>query len=217
MTRCNGIIGPGDETRHGRRGSASPRPSDACGLFWRVPVSGAETSGAQLRSGSLRKDHHTLVEEGPPTIRRRVNHPQACYASSISVAGYRTPHVRTDHTLVAPTFWVDPFNRARHCGDASAARRALAHAPTRILLGWDAGVALVRNLHCRPSSGGLITGPNYLRRSSPAGAIPEEKAPNPRAAVKPEAVLRGADGYLRVDYARLGLRLQTWDQWTAAH
>ena len=36
------------------------------------------------------------------------------------------------------------------------------------------------------------------------------------AAVKPEAVLRGADGYLRVDYRRLGLRLQTWDQWTAA-
>jgi Chaperone of endosialidase len=37
------------------------------------------------------------------------------------------------------------------------------------------------------------------------------------ATVKPEAVLRGADGYLRVDYARLGLRLQTWDQWAAAH
>ena len=35
------------------------------------------------------------------------------------------------------------------------------------------------------------------------------------AAVKPEAVLRGADGYLRVDYARLGLRMQTWPQWTA--
>jgi Chaperone of endosialidase len=37
------------------------------------------------------------------------------------------------------------------------------------------------------------------------------------AEVVPEAILRGADGYLRVDYARLGLRLQTWDQWTAAH
>jgi hypothetical protein len=37
------------------------------------------------------------------------------------------------------------------------------------------------------------------------------------AAVKPEAVVRGADGYLRVDYARLGLRLQTLDQWAAAH
>jgi hypothetical protein len=24
---------------------------------------------------------------------------------------------------------------------------------------------------------------------------------------------RGADGYLRVDYARLCLQLQTWDQW----
>jgi len=36
------------------------------------------------------------------------------------------------------------------------------------------------------------------------------------AAVMPEAVQRGADGYLRVDYARLGLRSQTWDQWTAA-
>ena len=31
------------------------------------------------------------------------------------------------------------------------------------------------------------------------------------AAVMPEAVQRGADGYMRVDYARLGLRLQTWD------
>jgi hypothetical protein len=36
------------------------------------------------------------------------------------------------------------------------------------------------------------------------------------AVVKPEAVLRGADGYLRVDYARLGLRLKTWEQWAAA-
>jgi Chaperone of endosialidase len=36
------------------------------------------------------------------------------------------------------------------------------------------------------------------------------------AAVMPEAVQRGADGYMRVDYARLGLRMQTWDQWTAA-
>jgi Chaperone of endosialidase len=37
------------------------------------------------------------------------------------------------------------------------------------------------------------------------------------AEVVPETVQRGADGYLRVDYARLGLRLQTWDQWAAAH
>jgi hypothetical protein len=36
------------------------------------------------------------------------------------------------------------------------------------------------------------------------------------AAVVPEAVQRGADGYLRVDYSRLGLRLQTWDEWIAA-
>ena len=36
------------------------------------------------------------------------------------------------------------------------------------------------------------------------------------AAVKPEAVQRGADGYMRVDYGHLGLRLQTWDQWVAA-
>jgi polysaccharide biosynthesis/export protein len=31
--------------------------------------------------------------------------------------------------------------------------------------------------------------------------------------VAPSAVLRGADGYLRVDYARLGLRLQPWEDW----
>ena len=37
------------------------------------------------------------------------------------------------------------------------------------------------------------------------------------ATVAPAAVLIGADGYLRVDYGRLGLRLQTWDEWRAAH
>jgi Chaperone of endosialidase len=36
------------------------------------------------------------------------------------------------------------------------------------------------------------------------------------AEVMPEAVHRGADGYMRVDYARLGLRMQTWDQWVEA-
>jgi hypothetical protein len=36
------------------------------------------------------------------------------------------------------------------------------------------------------------------------------------ALVEPDAVLHGADGYLRVNYARLGLRLQTWEQWAAA-
>jgi len=37
------------------------------------------------------------------------------------------------------------------------------------------------------------------------------------AAIEPAAVMRGADGYLRVNYARLGLRLQTWQEWQATH
>jgi hypothetical protein len=36
------------------------------------------------------------------------------------------------------------------------------------------------------------------------------------AELVPEAVQRGDDGYLRVDYARLGLQLQTWDEFVAA-
>jgi hypothetical protein len=35
--------------------------------------------------------------------------------------------------------------------------------------------------------------------------------------VAPNAVSRGADGYLRVDYARLGLRMQLWEEWIASH
>ena len=31
--------------------------------------------------------------------------------------------------------------------------------------------------------------------------------------VAPYAVSRGADGYLRVNYARLGLRMQLWEEW----
>ena len=37
------------------------------------------------------------------------------------------------------------------------------------------------------------------------------------AQVVPEAVIRAADGYLRVNYERLGLRLMTWDEWMHAH
>jgi hypothetical protein len=35
--------------------------------------------------------------------------------------------------------------------------------------------------------------------------------------VVPSAVSRDADGYLRVDYGRLGLRLETWDEWLREH
>ena len=35
--------------------------------------------------------------------------------------------------------------------------------------------------------------------------------------VAPNAVSRGADGYLRVNYARLGLRMQLWEEWIASH
>ena len=34
--------------------------------------------------------------------------------------------------------------------------------------------------------------------------------------VRPEAVMRGPDGYLWVNYDKLGLRLMTWDQWVAS-
>ena len=37
------------------------------------------------------------------------------------------------------------------------------------------------------------------------------------AQVDPDAVVLGDDGYLRVNYARLGLRMQTWDEWKASH
>jgi len=35
-------------------------------------------------------------------------------------------------------------------------------------------------------------------------------------AVMPEAVVRDDDGYLLVDYDRLGFRMQTWEQWLAS-
>jgi hypothetical protein len=34
--------------------------------------------------------------------------------------------------------------------------------------------------------------------------------------VKPEAVTRGSDGYLRVNYNRLGVRFRTYHDWLAA-
>jgi endosialidase-like protein len=32
-------------------------------------------------------------------------------------------------------------------------------------------------------------------------------------AVRPDAVMRGEDGYLRVVYSRIGAPFQTWDHW----
>jgi hypothetical protein len=37
------------------------------------------------------------------------------------------------------------------------------------------------------------------------------------ARLAPEAVVRGENGFLRVDYRRLGLRMQTWDEWSVPH
>jgi hypothetical protein len=34
-------------------------------------------------------------------------------------------------------------------------------------------------------------------------------------AIMPDTVVRGDDGYLRVFYGRLGLRMQTWEDWVA--
>jgi len=34
--------------------------------------------------------------------------------------------------------------------------------------------------------------------------------------VRPDAVTRGSDGYLRVYYERLGLKLRSYDNWEAA-
>jgi hypothetical protein len=31
-----------------------------------------------------------------------------------------------------------------------------------------------------------------------------------------EAVVRGSDGYLRVNYDMLGLHMQTWEEWVAS-
>jgi len=34
--------------------------------------------------------------------------------------------------------------------------------------------------------------------------------------IMPNAVLRGSDGHLRVNYSRLGFRMQTWEDWVAS-
>ena len=34
------------------------------------------------------------------------------------------------------------------------------------------------------------------------------------ASAVPDAIVQGADGYLRVNYERLGLKFQTWEEWT---
>lgn len=36
------------------------------------------------------------------------------------------------------------------------------------------------------------------------------------ASIVPDAVAQGPDGYLRVDYSRLGLHLMTWNEWVAS-
>jgi hypothetical protein len=51
----------------------------------------------------------------------------------------------------------------------------------------------------------------YLFSDTPYDGIVAQEV----ASVCPDAVVRGEDGYLRVDYGRLGLRLQSWNEWVA--
>jgi hypothetical protein len=36
-------------------------------------------------------------------------------------------------------------------------------------------------------------------------------------AVRPDAVVRGSDGYLRVYYQKIGAPFETWERWQASH
>ena len=58
-----------------------------------------------------------------------------------------------------------------------------------------------------------------MTKTQPLITAPEpvaHHAPVTVAKVAPAAVVRGPDGYLRVDYGRLGLQLITWEEWAAS-
>jgi hypothetical protein len=96
-----------------------------------------------------------------------------------------------------------------------------------VLMSTEEGSALVCVSNCLPSDtrlkrditqvGELGSGVGLYRyrylwsNTIQVGVMAQEVAE-----ITPEAVERGADGYMRVDYARLGLRMQTWDEWIAA-
>jgi len=79
------------------------------------------------------------------------------------------------------------------------------------------GMSDVRAKHAITHLGQLANGLGFYRFSylgsdqAYVGVMAQEVE-----AVRPDAVVRGSDGYLRVDYDKLGFAMQTWEDWVAA-
>jgi hypothetical protein len=70
-------------------------------------------------------------------------------------------------------------------------------------------IALVGRL---PNGLGLYRFQYYGSSRTYVGVIAQEVQQ-----IRPDAVTRGADGYLRVFYGKLGVPFQTYEQWLSSH
>ena len=83
--------------------------------------------------------------------------------------------------------------------------------------GGGGGMSDVRAKHAITLLGQLDNGLGFYRFSylgsdqAYVGVMAQEVE-----AVRPEAVVRHGDGYLRVDYDKLGFQMQTYEEWVAA-
>src|SRR4026208_2442235 len=79
--------------------------------------------------------------------------------------------------------------------------------------GQDPGILfwrLAQRLGCLDNGLGFYRFSYYDSDKAYVGVMAQEVQ-----TVRPDAVIRGHDGYLRVFYEKLGLRFQTYDQWIA--
>ncbi|MDR3467479.1 MAG: tail fiber domain-containing protein [Xanthobacteraceae bacterium] len=117
--------------------------------------------------------------------------------------------------LVVPDGWVRPVVRTivvpAHAASSPATTAApTTVAPTTTFIG-PSDIRLKRDIAAvgRLANGLVLYRYRYLWSEQVyVGVMAQEVARIDRA-----AVVEGADGFLRVDYGRLGLRLMTWDEW----
>lgn len=131
-------------------------------------------------------------------------------SNSSGLTGLTTLNSGFSHTFdfLANTYWV------RVDLDRSTAAQDVILYSIMIM---DSGPSDIRLKHGIALLGHLANGLGFYRFSyhgsdkAYVGVMAQEVE-----AVMPDAVVRGSDGYLRVFYDRLGLRMQAWEDWVAA-
>jgi hypothetical protein len=172
---------------------------------WVLQMTYQDSTGANAAAFVSPRLYTQVVGASPQIVKRINSNSTSATGGSFGTFGQTFTH---EFNFNGQAYWV------RVILDRSATNQIVAIQNLAI---YNNSVSDIRLKHSVALLGRLDNGLGFYRFSyngsdaAYVGVMAQEVE-----TIMPGAVMRGDDGYLRVNYARLGLRMQTWEDWVAS-